>query len=103
MTLFSATPTQNTPTTMTTARLVTISLEKQKMIGVRVEIVEKGAGTHTIRTTGKVETEENRLFRLSAAWRERSLSRELWSDRSLIDEHFERNPVLEATPSLEAH
>jgi len=46
---------------------VSISPEKQKMIGVRVEEAEKDAGTHTIRTTGKVEAEENRLYRLTAA------------------------------------
>lgn len=46
---------------------VSISIEKQQLIGVRVETVEKNSGSRTIRTTGRVEAEDNRVYRLTAA------------------------------------
>ena len=46
---------------------VSISPEKQRLIGVRVESAETNSGARLIRTTGKVEVQENRLYRLTAA------------------------------------
>lgn len=46
---------------------VSISVEKQQLIGVRVETVEKNSGSRTIRTTGRIEAEDNRVYRLTAA------------------------------------
>jgi Cu(I)/Ag(I) efflux system membrane fusion protein len=46
---------------------VSISPEKQQLIGVRVETVEKKPGSWFIRTTGRVEADENRVYRLMAA------------------------------------
>jgi RND family efflux transporter MFP subunit len=39
----------------------------QKLTGVRVETVTKNSGMQMIRTTGRVEPDENRLYRLTAA------------------------------------
>jgi len=39
----------------------------QKLTAVRVETVAKTSGTQLIRTTGRVEPDENRLYRLTAA------------------------------------
>jgi membrane fusion protein, copper/silver efflux system len=46
---------------------VTIPAEKQQLIGVRVEAVEKNTGDRLLRTTGRVEADENRVYKLSAA------------------------------------
>jgi multidrug efflux pump subunit AcrA (membrane-fusion protein) len=46
---------------------VSISREKQQLIGVRVQAVEKNSGLRMIRTTGRVEAEDNRVYRLTAA------------------------------------
>jgi membrane fusion protein, copper/silver efflux system len=46
---------------------VSVSPEKQRLIGVRVEAVEKNSGSRMIRTTGRVEAEDNRVYRLTAA------------------------------------
>jgi membrane fusion protein, copper/silver efflux system len=46
---------------------VSISPEKQQLIGVRVETVEKKPGPWFIRTTGRVEADDNRVYRLMAA------------------------------------
>ncbi len=46
---------------------VAISPEKQQLIGVSLETVEKNSGSRMIRTTGRVEAEENHVYRLMAA------------------------------------
>jgi membrane fusion protein, copper/silver efflux system len=46
---------------------VTVSPEKQQLIGVRVEMVEHNTGSRVIRTTGRLEAEDNRVYRLTAA------------------------------------
>lgn len=43
---------------------VSISPEKQQMIGVRVEPVQKSSGSRLLRTTGRVEADDNRVYRL---------------------------------------
>ena len=45
---------------------VSISPEKQQLIGVRVETVARNSGSRLIRTTGKVEADDNRVYRLTA-------------------------------------
>ena len=45
---------------------VSISSEKQRLIGVRVEIVKKNSGRRLVRTTGRVEVDGDRLYRLMA-------------------------------------
>jgi membrane fusion protein, copper/silver efflux system len=45
---------------------VKVTPEKQQKIGVRVGLVEKKGTTHTIRTSGKVAVDENRIYRLVA-------------------------------------
>jgi membrane fusion protein, copper/silver efflux system len=47
--------------------VVTISPEKQQLIGLRVEKVERSAGARLVRTTGRVAIEENSLYRVLAA------------------------------------
>lgn len=49
------------------AGAVGISPEKQQLIGVRVEVVQKSGGERTVRTTGRVEPNDNRVYRLMAA------------------------------------
>jgi membrane fusion protein, copper/silver efflux system len=49
------------------AGAVAISADKQQLIGVRVEAVEKSSGQRTVRTTGRVEPNDNRVYRLMAA------------------------------------
>lgn len=49
------------------AGAVSISSDKQQLIGLRVEAVEKNSGTRLIRTTGRVEADDNRVYRLTAA------------------------------------
>jgi Cu(I)/Ag(I) efflux system membrane fusion protein len=48
------------------AGAVAITAEQQQLIGVRVEKVEKNSGSRTIRTTGRVAPDDNRVFRLMA-------------------------------------
>jgi RND family efflux transporter MFP subunit len=48
------------------AGAVAITSEQQRLIGVRVEKVEKNAGSRVIRTTGRVAPDDNRVFRLMA-------------------------------------
>jgi membrane fusion protein, copper/silver efflux system len=46
---------------------VSIAADKQQLIGVRVETVVKNSGSRLIRTTGRVEADDNRVHRLMAA------------------------------------
>ncbi|MBI4537619.1 MAG: efflux RND transporter periplasmic adaptor subunit [candidate division NC10 bacterium] len=48
-------------------RTVPLSLEKQRLLGVRVVSVERAAGTQTLRLLGRVAPDETRLYRLNAA------------------------------------
>jgi RND family efflux transporter MFP subunit len=48
------------------AGAVSLSPEKQQLIGVRVEAVQKNGGERTVRTTGRVEPNDNRVYRLTA-------------------------------------
>jgi Cu(I)/Ag(I) efflux system membrane fusion protein len=43
---------------------VSISLDKQRLIGLRVEPVRKNSGSRLLRTTGRVEADDNRVYRL---------------------------------------
>jgi YHS domain-containing protein len=45
---------------------VALSPEKQQIIGARVETVAKSSGARAIRTTGRVEADDNRVYRLTA-------------------------------------
>ncbi len=45
---------------------VVLSPEKQQMIGARVEAAAKSSGSRVIRTTGRVEADDNRVYRLTA-------------------------------------
>ncbi len=49
-----------------TAGSVSITPEKQQLIGVQVEAVEKNSGSRLIRTTGRVAPDDNRVYRLMA-------------------------------------
>ena len=49
------------------AGAVSITAEKQRLIGVRVQAVKRNSGSRVIHTTGRVEADGNRLFRLMAA------------------------------------
>ena len=49
------------------AGAISISPEKQQLIGIRVETVAKDSGARRIRTTGRVQADENRVYRLMAA------------------------------------
>ena len=46
---------------------VSVSPEQQQLIGVRVETVGKKSGPRIVRTTGRVEAEGNRVYRLTSA------------------------------------
>jgi Cu(I)/Ag(I) efflux system membrane fusion protein len=48
------------------AGAVSISSEKQQLIGVRTETVEKNSGSRLLRTTGRVAPDDNRVYRLMA-------------------------------------
>ncbi len=48
------------------AGTVTISPEKQQLIGVRVSRVEKASGTHQLRLFGRVSPDEARIYKLNA-------------------------------------
>jgi RND family efflux transporter MFP subunit len=45
---------------------VALSPEKQQLIGARMETVAKTSGSRVIRTTGRVEADDNRVYRLMA-------------------------------------
>jgi membrane fusion protein, copper/silver efflux system len=45
---------------------VAINAEKQRLIGVRTETVEKNSGSRVVRTTGRVAPDDNRVYRLMA-------------------------------------
>lgn len=45
---------------------VSLSAEKQQLIGVRVETVAKSSESHTVRTTGRVTADDNSVYRLMA-------------------------------------
>jgi membrane fusion protein, copper/silver efflux system len=47
--------------------LLYVNAVSQQAIGVRIGMVEKGAGSHILRTTGRVAADEGRLFRLNAS------------------------------------
>ena len=49
-----------------TAGAVSITPEKQQLIGVQVEAVEKNSGLRMVRTTGRVAPDDNRVYRLMA-------------------------------------
>lgn len=51
---------------MVPAGTVRVSPEKQQLIGVRIEPVEKASGTHTVRALGRVAADEMRLYRIRA-------------------------------------
>ena len=46
---------------------VNVSPDKQQLIGVRVAMVEKTPGTHTLRVLGRVVPDETRVYRINAA------------------------------------
>jgi len=46
---------------------VSMATDKQQLIGVRVETVVKNSGSRLMRTTGRVEADDNRVYRLMAA------------------------------------
>lgn len=48
------------------AGAVSITAEKQQLIRVRTEVVEKNAGSRLLRTTGRVAPDDNRVYRLMA-------------------------------------
>src|SRR5438477_1674198 len=48
------------------AGAVAISADKQRLIGVRTETVEKNSGSRVVRTTGRVAPHDNRVYRLMA-------------------------------------
>lgn len=48
------------------AGAVSITPEKQQLIGVRVEAVERNSGSRVVRTTGRVAPDDNRVYRLMA-------------------------------------
>ena len=45
---------------------VALNVEQQQLIGVRVVTIVKSSGSHTVRTTGRVTTDDNRVYRLIA-------------------------------------
>jgi len=48
------------------AGAVSITPERQQLIGVQVEAVEKNSGSRVVRTTGRVAADDNRVYRLMA-------------------------------------
>src|ERR1700739_481364 len=48
------------------AGAVSIAPEKQRLIGVRTEIVEKNSGSRLVRTTGRGAPDDNRVYRMVA-------------------------------------
>jgi Cu(I)/Ag(I) efflux system membrane fusion protein len=45
---------------------VSLSPERQQLIGARVETVARSSGSRVLRTTGRVQADENRVYRLMA-------------------------------------
>lgn len=45
---------------------VAVAPEKQQIIGVRTEVVEKNSGSRLVRTTGRVAPDDNRVYRMMA-------------------------------------
>ena len=48
------------------AGAVAVAPEKQQIIGVRTEVVEKNSGSRLVRTTGRVAPDDNRVYRMMA-------------------------------------
>jgi YHS domain-containing protein len=48
------------------AGAVSVAPEKQELIGVRTEVVEKNSGSRLVRTTGRVAADDNRVYRMMA-------------------------------------
>jgi Cu(I)/Ag(I) efflux system membrane fusion protein len=46
---------------------VSIPVHEQQLIGVRVETVKRNSGSRSIRTSGRVEADDNRVYKLMAA------------------------------------
>jgi membrane fusion protein, copper/silver efflux system len=47
---------------------VELSPERQQLIGIRTAVAEKSAGVRTIRTTGRISPQDNRLYRIQAGF-----------------------------------
>ena len=45
---------------------VVLSAERQQLIGIRTAVAQKSAGIRTIRTTGRIAPQDNRLYRIQA-------------------------------------
>lgn len=46
---------------------VAVSPDKQQLIGIRVEAVQNNSGSHIVRTTGRLEAEDNRVYKVTGA------------------------------------
>ena len=55
------------PTASLPAGAVAISPERQQLYGIRIATAQKRSGSHVVRTTGRVQAEDNRIYRLMAA------------------------------------
>lgn len=49
------------------AGAISISAERQQLYGIRVETAKKRSGPYVARTTGRVQAEDNRVYRMQAA------------------------------------
>jgi Cu(I)/Ag(I) efflux system membrane fusion protein len=47
---------------------VVLSAERQQLIGIRTAVAQKSAGVRTIRTTGRIAPQDNRLYRIQAGF-----------------------------------
>jgi multidrug efflux pump subunit AcrA (membrane-fusion protein)/YHS domain-containing protein len=47
---------------------IELSAERQQLIGIRTAVAQKSAGMRTIRTTGRIVPEDNRLYRIQAGF-----------------------------------
>jgi RND family efflux transporter MFP subunit len=47
---------------------VQLSAERQQLIGIRTAVAQKSAGVRTIRTTGRIAPQDNRLYRIQAGF-----------------------------------
>jgi len=47
--------------------VISVSAEQQKIIGINVEPAQRSSGSRVIRTTGRVEANDNRVYRLTAS------------------------------------
>jgi Cu(I)/Ag(I) efflux system membrane fusion protein len=47
---------------------VALNSERQQLIGIRTAIAQKSAGVRTIRTTGRIAPQDNRLYRIQAGF-----------------------------------